>query len=33
MFDERGNRSLFVKARLRPGVALPEAELARRHGL
>ncbi len=28
MFDERGNRSLFVKARLRPGVALPEAETA-----
>ncbi len=28
MFDERGNHSLFVKARLRPGVALPEAETA-----
>ena len=28
MFDERGNHSLFVKARLRPGVALPEAESA-----
>ena len=28
MFDELGNRSLFVKARLRPGVALPEAETA-----
>ena len=28
MFDERGNQSLFVKARLRPGVALPEAEAA-----
>ena len=28
MFDERGNHSLFVKARLRPGVALPRAEAA-----
>ena len=28
MFGERGNRSLFVKARLRPGVALPEVETA-----
>ena len=26
VFDDRGNRSLFVKARLRPGVALPQAE-------
>ena len=28
MFDERGYHSLFVKARLRPGVALPQAEAA-----
>ena len=28
MFDERGNHSLFAKARLRPGVALPQAEAA-----
>ena len=27
-FDNRGNHALFVKARLRPGVALPEAEAA-----
>ena len=26
--DDRGNHALFVKARLRPGVALPEAESA-----
>ena len=26
MFDDRGHHSLFVKARLRPGVALPRAE-------
>jgi len=28
MFDERGNHSLFVKARLRPGATLPAAEVA-----
>ena len=28
MFDERGNHSLFVKARLQPGVAVPQAEAA-----
>jgi len=28
MFDERGNHSLFVRARLRPGVELPRAEAA-----
>ena len=28
MFDERGHHSLFVKARLRPGVTLPRAEAA-----
>ena len=28
MFDDRGHHSLFVKARLRPGVALPQAEAA-----
>ena len=27
-FDERGHQSLFVKARLRPGVTLPQAEAA-----
>jgi len=27
-FDNRGNHALFVKARLRPGVALPQAEAA-----
>ncbi len=26
MFDERGNRSLFVKARLRPGVELRRSD-------
>ena len=28
MFDERGNHSMFPKARLRPGVTLPQAEAA-----
>ncbi|MCY4123444.1 MAG: ABC transporter permease, partial [Acidobacteria bacterium] len=28
LFDERGHTSLFVKARLRPGVTLPQAEAA-----
>ena len=28
LFDERGGQVLFVKARLRPGVALPQAEAA-----
>ena len=28
MFDERGNHSMFPKARLRPGVTLPHAEAA-----
>ena len=28
MFDDRGHQSLFVKARLRPGVTLPRAEAA-----
>ena len=28
LFDQRGNQSLFVKARLRPGVALPRVEAA-----
>ena len=28
LFDERGHTSLFVKARLRPGVTLPRAEAA-----
>ena len=28
LFDERGNRSLFVKARLRPDVTLPQADAA-----
>ncbi len=28
MFDERGNHSLFVKARMRPGVTLPQAVVA-----
>ena len=28
MFDERGNHSMFPKARLRPGVTLPQAETA-----
>ena len=28
MFDERGSRTLFVRARLRPGVTLPQAETA-----
>ena len=28
VFDQRGSRSLFVKARLRPGATLPQAEAA-----
>lgn len=28
MFDERGNHSLFVKARMRPGVMLPQVEVS-----
>ena len=28
LFDERGSQSLFVKARLHPGIALPQAEAA-----
>jgi putative ABC transport system permease protein len=28
MFEERGNHSLFVKARMRPGVTLPQVEVA-----
>ena len=28
MFDARGNHSIFAKARLRPGVTLPQAEVA-----
>ena len=28
VFDDRGHTSLFVKARLRPGVTLPQADTA-----